>query len=188
MWNGLCRRAKILKQGNVPPRRGKHWKSQNNVESVGGCGCNGAEGDVTSKHQSESSTLYKQVTVFVTQQTNLCSLVKEQFDSEKCEHLALTGLHTCGDLAPACFRIFASKEEFGSMCNVGCCYHLVEEEYVRSPFWIDVDPPLPTGVQCGFPMSQFLHMQKFSLGRNARMLAAYALDRIGEYHQVIMKV
>jgi hypothetical protein len=64
----------------------------------------------------------------------------------------------------------------------------VEEEYVCSPFWTDVDPPLPTGLQYGFPMSQFLHMQQFSLGRNARMLAAHSLDRIGEYHQVIMKV
>jgi hypothetical protein len=64
----------------------------------------------------------------------------------------------------------------------------MEEEYVRSPFWTDVDPPLPTGVQPGFPMSKFLHMQEFSLGRNARMLAAHSLDRIGEYHQVIMKI
>jgi hypothetical protein len=153
-----------------------------------GCGCNSAESDTTSKPQSHSKTLYKQVTAFVTQQTNLCSLVKEHFDSEKCEHMALAGLHTCGDLAAACFRIFASKEEFSCMCNVGCCYHLVEEEYVRSPFWTDVDVPLPTGVQYGFPMSQFLHVHQFSLGRSARMLAAYSLDRIGEYHQVIMKV
>jgi hypothetical protein len=128
------------------------------------------------------------VTAFVTQQTNLYSLVKEHFASEKCEQMALTGLHTCGDLAPACFRIFASKEEFSSLCNVGCCYHLVEEEYVCSPFWTNVEPPLPAGVQSGFPMSQFLNMQQFSLGRNARMLAAYSLDRIGECHQVIMKV
>jgi hypothetical protein len=124
--------------------------------------------------------------VFVTQQTDLCSLVKDHFNSDKCEHLAVTGLHTCGDLAPACFRIFASKEECGSMSNVGCCYHLMEEEYVRSPFWIDVKPPLTTGVQPGFPMSRFLHAQEFSLGRNARMLAAHSLDRIGEYHKVII--
>jgi hypothetical protein len=37
-------------------------------------------------------------------------------------------------------------------------------------------------------MSQFLHMQQFSLGRNARMLAAHAMERVGEYNQVITKV
>lgn len=153
-----------------------------------GSNCNGDESTTTSKPQSQSSALYKQVTVFVTQQTNLLNLVKEHFDGEECKHLALAGLHTCGDLAPACFRIFASKEEFSSMTNIGCCYHLVEEEYVRNPFWTDVDPPLPPGVQCGFPVSQFLHMKNFSLGRNARMLAAHAMERVGECNQVILKV
>lgn len=153
-----------------------------------GSECNGDEGSTSSKPHSQSSALYKQVTVFVTQQTNLLSLVKEHFDCEECERLALTGLHTCGDLAPACLRIFASREEFSSVTNIGCCYHLVEEEYVRNPFWTDVDPPLPTGVQCGFPMSQFLHVQKFSLGRNARMLAAHAMERVGECNEVIIKV
>jgi hypothetical protein len=150
--------------------------------------CNGAEGDMNCKLQSVCSTLYKQVTVFVTQQTDLSALVKDHFNSDNCEQLAITGLHTCGDLAPACFRIFADKEECGSMSNVGCCYHLMEEEYVHSAFWTEVEPPLTTGVQPGFPMSRFLHTQEFSLGRNARMLAAHSLDRIGEYHQVIMKV
>lgn len=158
------------------------------MTSSKGSDCKGDEDTTTSKPQSQSSALYKQVTVFVTQQTNLLNLVKEYFDCEECKHLALAGLHTCGDLAPACFRIYASKEEFSSMTNIGCCYHLVEEEYVRNPFWTDVDHPLPAGVQCGFPMSQFLHMQNFSLGRNARMLAAHALERVGEYNQVIVNV
>jgi hypothetical protein len=153
-----------------------------------GSDCNRDEGTTTSKPQLQSSGFYKQVTVFVTQQTNLLNLVKEHFDCEECKHLALAGLHMCGDLAPACLRIFASKEEFSSMTNIGCCYHLVEEEYVRNPFWTDVDPPLPAGVQCGFPMSQFLHKQNFSLGHNARMLAAHAMERVGEYNQVIIKV
>lgn len=162
--------------------------SLNNMMSSKGSDCNGDEGTTTSKPQPQSSALYKQVTVFVTQQTNLLNLVKELFDCEECKHLALAGLHTCGDLAPACLRIFASKEEFSTMTNIGCCYHLVEEEYVYNPFWTDVDPPLPAGIQCGFPMSQFLHMQNFSLGRNARMLAAHAMERVGEYNQVTIKV
>ncbi|PNF33506.1 hypothetical protein B7P43_G00556 [Cryptotermes secundus] len=183
-WNGLCQRTNILKQGDVPPCKGKHRKPHNNANSTKGCECTGAEADINCRLQSESSALYKQVTMFVTQQTDLCSLVKDHFNSDRCEHLSITGLHTCGDLAPACLRIFANKEECGSVSNVGCCYHLMEEEYVRSPFWTDTNPPLPTGVQPGFPVSKCLHMQEFSLGRNARMLAAHSLDRIGEYHEV----
>ncbi|XP_023707737.1 methyltransferase-like protein 25 isoform X2 [Cryptotermes secundus] len=183
-WNGLCQRTNILKQGDVPPCKGKHRKPHNNANSTKGCECTGAEADINCRLQSESSALYKQVTMFVTQQTDLCSLVKDHFNSDRCEHLSITGLHTCGDLAPACLRIFANKEECGSVSNVGCCYHLMEEEYVRSPFWTDTNPPLPTGVQPGFPVSKCLHMQEFSLGRNARMLAAHSLDRIGEYHEL----
>ncbi|XP_069677807.1 probable methyltransferase-like protein 25 [Periplaneta americana] len=185
-WSGLCRRADILKQGNIPPKRGKHWKSRSNLESSDDCKCETTEddGETASKNQTTNGTLYKQVTAFVTQLTDLRNLVKEQFECEDCENLALAGLHTCGDLAATCLRIFVNREEFSSLCNVGCCYHLLEEEYVRSPFWTDVEPPLPAGVQFGFPMSEFLNRQEFSLGRNARMLSAQALDRIGENHQL----
>ncbi|KDR08816.1 hypothetical protein L798_01516 [Zootermopsis nevadensis] len=177
MPNVLCHRANIFKQGNSQPWRGKHRKSQISTKILEGRGCNSAESGTTSKPQSQNK-----VTAFVTQQRNLCSLVKEHFQPGTCQQMALSGLHTCGDLAPDCCRLFASKE-FSCLCNVRCCCHLLEEEYVRSPFWTDVDPPLPRGVLYGFPMSQFLHMQQFSLGRSARMLAAYSLDRIGESHQ-----
>ncbi|KDQ97824.1 hypothetical protein L798_05783 [Zootermopsis nevadensis] len=122
---------------------GEHRKSQNSTKISEGGRCNSVESGTTSKPQSQSKTLYKQVTKFVTQQTSLCSLVKEHFHPETCEQMALAGLHTCGDLAPDCCRIFSSKEEFSCLGNVCCCYHLLEEEYVRSPFWTDVDPHYP---------------------------------------------
>lgn len=41
----------------------------------------------------------------------------------------MVGLHTCGDLAPNTLRIFASKSEIKGVCSVGCCYHLLSEEF-----------------------------------------------------------
>lgn len=41
----------------------------------------------------------------------------------------MVGLHTCGDLAPNTLRIFASKSEVRGVCSVGCCYHLLSEEF-----------------------------------------------------------
>ncbi|XP_021924129.1 uncharacterized protein LOC110831921 [Zootermopsis nevadensis] len=71
--------ANIIKQGNSQPQRGKHGKSQNSTKMLEGGGCNSAESCTTSKPQSQSKTLYEQVTAFLPQQTNLCSLVKEHF-------------------------------------------------------------------------------------------------------------
>lgn len=41
----------------------------------------------------------------------------------------MVGLHTCGDLAPSTLRIFTSKAEVKAVCSVGCCYHLLSEEF-----------------------------------------------------------
>lgn len=41
----------------------------------------------------------------------------------------MVGLHTCGDLAPSTLRIFASKSEARGLCSIGCCYHLLSEEF-----------------------------------------------------------
>lgn len=41
----------------------------------------------------------------------------------------MVGLHTCGDLAPSTLRMFAAKPELAAVCSVGCCYHLLSEEF-----------------------------------------------------------
>lgn len=41
----------------------------------------------------------------------------------------LVGLHTCGDLAPSTLRMFRAKQELRAVCSVGCCYHLLSEEF-----------------------------------------------------------
>lgn len=41
----------------------------------------------------------------------------------------MVGLHTCGDLAPSTLRMFVAKPELSAVCSVGCCYHLLTEEF-----------------------------------------------------------
>lgn len=48
--------------------------------------------------------------------------------------LGLVGLHTCGNLASSSIRLFLSNPEVNFLCNVGCCYHLIEEEFSKNVF------------------------------------------------------
>lgn len=41
----------------------------------------------------------------------------------------VVGLHTCGDLASSTLRIFITKPEIKAVCSVGCCYHLLSEDF-----------------------------------------------------------
>ncbi|XP_016133659.1 methyltransferase-like protein 25 [Sinocyclocheilus grahami] len=83
----------------------------------------------------------------------------------------LVGLHTCGDLAPSTLRMFRAKQELRAVCSVGCCYHLLSEEF-------DQDRQGCVDGVCGFPMSQYLKAQACFCGRNARMSACLALERV----------
>ncbi|XP_044257850.1 methyltransferase-like protein 25 [Tribolium madens] len=109
---------------------------------------------------SPNVELYKQVTQFVDEKFDLLGLVKDIFPNVS--HLGLVGLHTCGDLAANSLKIFSKNEAIKSVCNVGCCYHLLNEECEES----------------GFPLSQSLRDRKFVLGRSARMIANQSVERV----------
>ncbi|XP_033881045.2 methyltransferase-like protein 25 [Acipenser ruthenus] len=117
-----------------------------------------------SKTRSDSS-LYSPLTSYVTAKTELQEIISDMEDS------VMVGLHTCGDLASSTLRIFTAKPELKAVCSVGCCYHLLSEEF---------DCPRqesPNGIW-GFPMSQYMKQQKWNCGRNARMSACLALERV----------
>lgn len=48
--------------------------------------------------------------------------------------LMLTGLHTCGALGSNILRLFVNSPNVKVLCNVACCYHLMSEKFVASPF------------------------------------------------------
>uniref|UniRef100_A0A3Q3W1W6 Methyltransferase domain-containing protein n=1 Tax=Mola mola TaxID=94237 RepID=A0A3Q3W1W6_MOLML len=116
---------------------------------------------------NSTSALFSPLTSYVTAETELRELINELEDA------VVVGLHTCGNLAPSTLRMFAAKAELAAVCSVGCCYHLLSEEF---------DPAMQgnqslRGV-CGFPLSQYLRDQAWFCGRNARMSACLALERV----------
>ncbi|XP_062373738.1 methyltransferase-like protein 25 [Sardina pilchardus] len=130
---------------------------------------------------SSSSSLFLPLTSYVTAETELREVIPELRDA------VMVGLHTCGDLASSTLRMFVSKRELHAICSVGCCYHLLSEEFDQKrghhtlPNLItdqmQSSPELGTEV-CGFPMSQYLRDQNYFCGRNARMSACLALERV----------
>ncbi|XP_073336507.1 probable methyltransferase-like protein 25 [Pagrus major] len=113
-----------------------------------------------------ASAVFSPLTSYVTAETELRELINELEDA------IVVGLHTCGDLAPSTLRMFVAKAELAAVCSVGCCYHLLSEEF---------DPAGQECVRrgvCGFPLSQYLRDQSWVCGRNARMSACLALERV----------
>ncbi|XP_076861253.1 putative methyltransferase-like protein 25 isoform X2 [Brachyhypopomus gauderio] len=117
------------------------------------------------RRNSDNDSLFSPLTSYVTAQTELRTLIVEL------EEAVMVGLHTCGDLASSTLRMFGSEQELRAVCNVGCCYHLLSERFDPDGQECDV------GV-CGFPMSQYLREQACFCGRNARMSACLALERV----------
>ncbi|XP_077932503.1 putative methyltransferase-like protein 25 isoform X5 [Halichoerus grypus] len=118
---------------------------------------------LTSK--SNESNIYSPLTSFITADSELHDIIK---DLEDC---LMVGLHTCGDLAPNTLRIFTSKSEIKGVCSVGCCYHLLSEEFEKPH-------KESTQEKWGFPMCQYLKEERWCCGRNARMSACLALERV----------
>ncbi|KAL5288588.1 METTL25 family protein [Megaselia abdita] len=154
-WNGLTLRANLVSQGITPPRRGKKEKIV--CPSANTC------------------DTYKTCNEFITEKVNFQKLAGEAFN-DHFETFCMTGLHTCGNLASTCLKVYEAQYDFKVLCNVGCCYHLINEEFSKDEFF--GNKVLNTlNTDFGFPMSGFLKDKKVCLGRNARMLAAQSVHR-----------
>lgn len=171
------------KEGNPSSKQGKPKRKFNR------------QLDSTIEKPIQPNAHYKTITHFITSQTNFLELFQENFDIPSAEDftgICLAGLHTCGDLGPSCLRIYNASEHIVSVCNVGCCYHLLNEKYVRfehkrirrvrdersrSPPCCEADVPLDELNAFGFPMSRYLNECETALGRNARMLSCQSMHR-----------
>lgn len=122
---------------------------------------------------------YKQVTKYVTDHTNVTTLIDNEFNAVEKKGVGLVGLHTCGSLATTCLHLFTKPQNnLKLLVNVGCCYHLLEEEFTVDPIWHDVEEALNNDKSYGFPVSQFLKDKQFKLGRDARMCASQSPEKI----------
>lgn len=115
----------------------------------------------------KEANLYSPITLHVTSTTELHDIASDVKDS------MVVGLHTCGDLASSTLRIFITKPEIKAVCSVGCCYHLLSEE-----FEILDNKEVSSQGPWGFPMSQYLRSCAWHCGRNARMSACLPFERV----------
>ena len=87
--------------------------------------------------QSINPTSFVPVTGFVDQSFVASGGLTRLFDelgtsggvATGCNGMFIVGLHTCGDLAPMALRIFVNEASIRVICIVGCCYHLVSQEF-----------------------------------------------------------
>jgi hypothetical protein len=92
---------------------------------------------VKEEHSKKQSNLYFPVTTYVDDNMDILELVKEA--GAYCPHsdettLMLTGLHTCGLLGTSLQNLFVKSNQTKVLCYVSCCYHLMNEEFVLTPF------------------------------------------------------
>ena len=170
-WDALKKRADYRSRGQEPPIRSKHSRSKKKVEDF----------DTDVKTNKFENNL-KHVTKFVDINTDLKLLLKENFNEcdqsdailDKNRH-ALIGLHTCGNLAPNSIKLWLNNSSMKFLCNVGCCYHHLDEEFFKSPYLKEdeISNSSPT-----FPLSSKLKSSRYKLGRNARMIASQPMDRL----------
>ncbi|XP_026330746.1 methyltransferase-like protein 25 isoform X2 [Hyposmocoma kahamanoa] len=126
--------------------------------------------------------IHRFATAFITENTDLTTVVREAFPDHDQVKLLLTGLHTCGNLGPDSLRIFRTQPTTAAIFNVPCCYHLLTEELDEGVFDCFQRNFGTGGKSQGFPMSEYL--RGFNLGRNARMLAAQSIDRVVSQRQL----
>ena len=191
-WEALIRRATTRASGLQPPRRGKHWKSKKEATDGGmetevrntDFKDDDVDEDTTTENDNDPKKLVlnnlNYETLFVETSTDLKSLFEAHF-AERPENLGLMGLHTCGNLAPSSLKIFLENPDIKFCCNVGCCYHHLDEEFYVNPY---VKMNNDEEILPGFPMSSVLKNMKYSLGRNPRMIAAQPMDRLITNKQV----
>lgn len=95
-------------------------------------------------------------------------------------NLMLTGLHTCGNLASTSLDMFVHNEQLKVLCNVGCCYHLIDERYLGEPATVTEADML----RAGFPMSDVLSKRYYRLGVTARNLASQSVHRLPDSQEL----
>lgn len=101
----------------------------------------------------------KHVTEKITPENISQVLAKWSPESSEDKKWLVTGLHTCGDLSPMIFNLFAQSKEVSCVVNVGCCYNALTTS--------------------GFPMSEYLKRKKdlIKVGSTARVLSCHSPSR-----------
>ena len=133
-WAGLETRAEDRRQGKDPLSRRQRKRQRQQTTVTLQSSPDQQLGSTTTAAAAEADKVLKLSTQFVSDKTDLGQLVAEQFAELPCSRLGIVGLHTCGNLAASSLRIFLASESVRFICNVGCCYHALDEEFYRNPY------------------------------------------------------
>ena len=143
-WNGILKSNEDIKSGiprkerraRARQRRKDRAVGQNSdkkdTESAGICRGNTNSTAPFSSMAEDFSRLCN-ITEFVTPNTDLLEMISKHGHCDS-DAVLLSGLHTCGDLAPTMIRLYIENEACKVICSVGCCYHFIYEEFITSPF------------------------------------------------------
>nr|XP_018910524.1 PREDICTED: methyltransferase-like protein 25 [Bemisia tabaci] len=168
VWNRMKYNAENPYEG----KKGKNWKSKKKIPA--------AESTLNFLNsEAAGNPLFKQRTEFITSTTDIRHILRDSFPGDSISGAGLVGLHTCGNLASAHLRIFVQNlNVFKFLLNIGCCYHLIQEEFSEDKFWNEIKACTEDQSEPGFPMSSFLREREFFLSRNPRMLATQSPERV----------
>lgn len=129
--------------------------------------------------------LYKQRIENISRETNVKAVLDQEYPGRENDKVLLVGLHTCGNLAASSLRLFVDNSDtIEAIINVGCCYHLIDEEFATDPIWHRGKNSAGNKVDVGFPMSVYLRNQKFKLGRDARMCGTQNPSKVFKEREV----
>lgn len=162
--------------------------------------------DIVSCDAPKKKGYYQPITFAVAQSTTLDNSLNECQLREQ-DSIIVCGLHTCGDLAVHSLNMYVNCSRAKGLLLVGCCYHLMEEEFATNPFrkegiivdqffpfiLLSVIPLLvlsplstyrsvdeqPPGFY-GFPMSSRYRKRNFGIGRNSRVLACQPVSKLAQ--------
>merc|ERR1712071_57297 len=129
--------------------------------------------------EEKKSLKFHRTTQYLSKDFDLKTLISDSQSlfEKPFEHGGVVGLHTCGNLASTSIQLFVNSPEARFLCNVGCCYHMLDEAF-------EVDCVGEGTNQPGFPLSQQLRSRRFVLGRNARMASQQPLERCAQLKQL----
>ncbi len=85
MWSSLLRRAEVRAAGEGPLKRGKHWRARRRHDEV----CEEEERDAFIN--SADSGRFSSVTGFVNTETDLLTMLREHFGSDKVQNFGVVG-------------------------------------------------------------------------------------------------
>jgi len=132
------------------------------------------------QHNTEPN--FKTFKQFIQSSSQLTSLIQAHLTTTAApSQFSLIGLHSCGNLSNSIVNLYATSNDSRLLCNVACCYNLLNEKYVENVVENSVDiknTQLLIDEASKFPMSDHLNELEYSLGYDLRMLACHSFDRL----------